>query len=241
MAKRKKDSEEQNENLNEGNGGEDNFGLPDLEYKPLEEESTSTPVESTPAEVESSAREEFDRPSSDTSSSYSYVPPEESKTPVIIGLVIALVVLVSGYLIYQFVYKPQAERERMEQLAKENEKKKKDEEARLAREREEEEARKKREAEEAANQKPAQGEITSLTDKTGRYYVVVASAVDGDLIMDYARKLSAQGTGSKIIPPFEKWKYFRLAISDHDSFANAQTVADQSKAQYGEATWVIKY
>lgn len=242
MAKRKKDSEDQNNNLNENNGGEDNFGLPDIDYKPLDqikEESPST-TEPEATEPEKEVYQPDDRPKESEFASYT-AESESSRAPVIIGLVIAVVVVLAGYLIYQYVYLPQAEKERKEQLAKEAEKKRKEEEARLAREREAEEARLKAEADAAAKATPTTGEIVSLSDRTGRYYVVVASAVDGDLIMDYAKKLSAKGTGSKIIPPFGKWKYFRLAISDHDTFANAQSVADQSKPEFGEATWVIKY
>jgi cytoskeletal protein RodZ len=244
MAKRKKDSEEQNDNLNENNGGEDNFGLPDIDYKPLDQVKEEAPVEPEPVvqeEVQQTSHySPDDRPKESEFSSYA-AESEGSKAPVIIGLVIAMVVVVAGYLIYQYVYLPQAEKERKELAAKAAEKKKKEEEARLAREREAEEARLKAEADAAAKATPASGEIISLSEKTGRYYVVVASAVDGDLIMDHAKKLSAKGTGSKIIPPFGKWKYYRLAISDHDTFADAQGVADQSKAEYGDATWVIKY
>ncbi len=238
MAKRNKDSEDQNENLNDNSGGEDSFGLPEIEYKPLEQtEETLTPE---PVAEQTEATSSYQPEKSEYTPSYAS-DNEESKAPVIIGLIIGLIVIVSGYLIYQFVYKPQAEKEQKELLAKEAAKKKAEEEARLAKEREEEEARKRREAEAAANVQPASGEIITLSDKTGRYYVVVASAVDGDLIMDHAKKLSEKGTGSKIIPPFGKWKYFRLAISDFDSFASAQAAADQAKPTYGDATWVIKY
>ena len=89
--------------------------------------------------------------------------------------------------------------------------------------------------------KPAEGTIETLADRTGRYYVVVSSSVDGDLAMDRAKKLSASGKSTKIIPPFGKWKYFRLCIADFDSFAGAQSNADASKAEYGDALWVLKY
>lgn len=245
MAKRKKDSEEPISNLNENSGGaEDNFGLPDIDYKPLDElkeepvaAEVQEPVQEDPAPVVHSYESDNQPKASDFSS---YSDQEESKTPVIIGLVIALVVVVCGYLIYQFVYVPQAEKEKQE-LAKIAAEKQKAEQERMAKLREEEDARKRREAEAATTATPASGEVISLTEKTGRYYVVVASAVDGDLVMDYAKKLSATGTGSKIIPPFGKWKYYRIAISDHDTFANAQSAADQVKPTYGEATWVIRY
>jgi len=70
---------------------------------------------------------------------------------------------------------------------------------------------------------------------------VVSSAVDGDLIMDYAKKLSVKGTSTKIIPPFGKWKFYRLAVGDYDTFATAQTNADGVKGEYGSGVWVIKY
>lgn len=244
MAKRKKDSEEPISNGNENSAGaEDNFGLPDIDYKPLDElkeERAAAPEIEETVQEESEPVRSYEAESQPKASDFSsYSDQEESKTPVIIGLVIALVVVVCGYLIYQFVYVPQAEKEKQE-LARIAAQKEKAEQERLAKLREEE-ARKRREAEAAATAAPSSGEIISLTEKTGRYYVVVASAVDGDLVMDYAKKLSATGTGSKIIPPFGKWKYYRIAISDHDTFANAQSAADQVKPTYGEATWVIRY
>jgi SPOR domain len=229
MAKRKDKDESAND---QNNNSEDNFGLPDLEYKPLETETTSQP------EAESVSEKETVR------ESYTYTPQEEPKSnaPIIIAVVIGLVLLVGAFLIYQYVYKPKAEKEKRE-LA---EKKKADELARQAEEAERkrlaEEAERKRLEEEAANAKPTVGTFETLTSRTGRYYVVIASAVDGDLISDYARKLSAKGTSSKIIPPFGKWKFYRLTINgDFDSYAAAQTSADSSKPEFGEGAWVIKY
>ncbi|MBK7652317.1 MAG: hypothetical protein IPJ20_18620 [Flammeovirgaceae bacterium] len=48
MAKRKDKDPQENENLNDGNNAEDSFGLPDIEYKPLEnpeQEQSQTNVE----------------------------------------------------------------------------------------------------------------------------------------------------------------------------------------------------
>ncbi|MBX2893862.1 MAG: SPOR domain-containing protein [Cyclobacteriaceae bacterium] len=233
MAKRK-DKNEPNDQ-NEDNS-EDNFGLPDLEYKPLETETTGQPEsESVPEQKEETVRE-----------SYSYTPSQEeakSNAPIIIAVVIGLVLIVGAFLIYQYVYKPKAEKEKKELAEKKRieEQKRKDEEAaRLAREQEEAE-RKRLEAEAAANAKPAVGTFETLTTRTGRYYVVIASAVDGDLVTDYAKKLSAKGTSSKIIPPFGKWKFYRLTIADFDSFTSAQASADSAKPEFGEGAWVIKY
>jgi len=234
MAKRKDKNESANDQNNENNS-EDNFGLPDIEYKPLETETTGEPeVESVAEQKEETVRE-----------AYTYVPQEEAKSnaPIIIAVVIGLVLIVGAFLIYQYVYKPKADKEKRELAEKKrlDEQKRKDEEAaRLARENEEAE-RKRLEAEAAANAKPAAGTFETLTSRTGRYYVVVASAVDGDLTTDYAKKLSAKGTSSKIIPPFGKWKFYRLTIGDFDTYAAAQASADSSKPEFGEGAWVIKY
>jgi hypothetical protein len=184
--------------------------------------------------VEEPVREEY-RPS------YSYTREEpKSNATAIISVVIGLVVVVAGFLIYQYVYKPQQEKEKQEQLAREaNARKEREEQARLAREQEEE--RKRKEAEAAANATPKEGTIETLSERTRRYYVVISSAVDGDLVMDYAKKLSAKGVSSKIIPPFGKYKFSRLAIADHDTFANAQANADAVKTEYGSEVWVIRY
>jgi len=71
--------------------------------------------------------------------------------------------------------------------------------------------------------------------------VVVASAIDGDLLMDNANKLKNNGVSSKIIPPFGKHKFYRLAVADGDTFEAAQDIANAKKTEFGEATWVIKY
>lgn len=235
MAKRKDKNESANDQNNENNP-EDNFGLPDIEYKPLETETTGqSETEYVEEQKQETVRE-----------SYTYTPQEETKSnaPIIIGVVIGLVLIVGAFLIYQYVYKPKAEKEKRElaEKKKADELKRKEEADRIAREKEEEE-RKRLEAEAAAAAaaKPAVGTYETLSSRTGRYYVVVASAVDGDLIADYAKKLSAKGTSSKIIPPFGKWKFYRLTIGDFDSFASAQASADSSKPEFGEGAWVIKY
>ena len=238
------------DDLNAEKQNEDSFGLPDLDYKPL------TPLDETkpPAVEESSAITEFTEtaPTEEIESTISQKEPNQthysaaveepkSKAPLVIGFIIVLILSLAVFLTYQYVIKPNnAEKDRIEQLAKQEiDRRAKEEAARLA---QEEEERRKREAEEAAAKAtPAEGAVESLTAPTGRYYVVVASAVDADLVMDYAKKLSAKGVGSKIIPPFGKWKFNRIAISDHDTFAEGQIAADAAKAEYGSAVWVIKY
>jgi hypothetical protein len=207
----------------------DNFGLPDIEYKPLEElDSSKSKEEEAPAE---------ETPKTQSESQTFYEEEESSGSGVVIGIIVILVILVGGFLAYKYIWVPKKEKDRLaklEQIRKVKEKATADSLARVA-----EEERLRLEA--AAKAKPAEGTIETLSERTGRYYVVVSSSVDGDLAMDRAKKLSAEGKSSKIIPPFGKWKYYRLCIGDFDSFASAQSSADASKADWGEALWVLKY
>jgi hypothetical protein len=226
------------DDTNKNSNDEDNFGLPDIEYKPLDQLDTSKPAEETAADQESSKAEEPQENSYKESPVYEEEEEGGSGTGRIIGWIVVLVVLVGAFLAYRYVYVPKKEKEKMERLAKEKEELKKKAEAdSLARVAEAE--RLKREAE--ANAKPATGAIETLEQRTGHYFVIISSSIDGDLAMDRAKKLSAKGISSKIIPPFGKWKFYRLGIGDFDSFASAQSSADASKSEYGDALWVMKY
>ncbi len=244
MAKRRKDNEDQpDENAGNAEDSADNFGLPDIEYKPLDRDEETVQFERRETVLESEQTESVRREAAtgDAGQEYDYEDEEaRSKAPLIITLIIVLVVLVAGFLLYKYVYIPQkAEKEKLELArAKEAEDNKKKEEARLAKE---EEDRKRLEAEAAAKAKPAQGTIETLNERTRRFYVVVTSDIDDDLLMDYAKKLSVKGVSSKIIPPNGKVKFFRLAIADFDTYNAAQSSADASKAEYGNGLWVIRY
>lgn len=249
MAKRKKTNEDLPEENIENTNDADNFGLPDVDYKPIDRdesvssETTSDQASRDPEPQESNSRYNQSEEQPREEQGYVYQAPadEKSKAPIIIGVVIAAVVVIAGFLIYNFVYKPKVEKEKQEQLAKAAAVKKAAEAARLAKEKAEAE-RKQREADEAAAKaKPVEGTIEILSAPTKRYYVVITSAIDADLNMDYAKKLSAKGVSSKIIPPFGKWKFNRLAIGDYDTFALAQTNADAAKTEYGAGVWVIRY
>ena len=221
---------------NKQDSSEENFGLPDIEYKPLDQ---SEPTSHVKEEVTSSSESTTYKSSYDDSGESVDDEEPKSKAPFILGIVIVLVLAVSGYLIYNFVIRPRqlAEKAKQEQLAKDALlKKQQEEEARLAKEREDERLR----LEALEKAKPVIGTIETLSARTKRYYVVVTSDIDDDLLMDYAKKLSSKGISTKIIPPFGAKNFFRLAIADHETFALAQTNADAVKGDY-VGVWVIKY
>ncbi len=238
----RKDSDDDQVNGDKSDGSEENFGLPDLEFKPLEETAANKGEEQSSREesfVTSSTGGQETVPPADTFDSYA-VDDAKSKAPVILTIVIVLVVAIAGYLIYNFVYIPRAaEKLKMEQAAKQDAQRKKEAADRLAKEQEAEAQRQREEA--LANAKPAVGTIEILSGRTKRYYVIVSSDIDDDLLMDYAKKLSATGISTKVIPPFGGKKFYRLAIADQETFVLAQAGADASKATYGNGVWVIKY
>jgi len=248
MARRKKptDDESTNENLGNENPSDDTFGLPEIEYKPLDrDESTSAPSEAQQESVpeeSTTPRYQYEERPVEGKSEYTYVPEEEA-TPVwpkVLGIlfVIVLALGTAWYLIY---YRPaQAEKEKLAKAKLEQEQQAKQEQERLAEEQRLRDEAERFRADSIANASKI-GLVETLSERTGRYYVVVASAVDDDLLMDYAKKLGGTGVSSKIIPPFAKYKFYRLTIADGDTFASAQEVANSKKSEYGDALWVLKY
>jgi len=167
-------------------------------------------------------------------------PPRRPVGAIIAAIVVVLLAMGGAY--YWFAIKAPKDKARAEALAKEE--KEKQAKKLLA-----EKAEKERRAREAAladslaeaNKKPTVGAIDTLTERTRRYYVVLASSVDGDLIMDYARKLRSKGISTHILKPYGSVKFTRLTMGDFDSYASAQNSADAAKAEYGGNLWVIRY
>lgn len=233
MAK-KKNTNDDPEKVNQSGESEDNFGLPEIEYKPLDR-----PAETSDAST--SSQDSKSGGSGATEEKYVYRPTQEkSSASTILWMVLALVVVVAGVLYYQFVYKPKKEKEKQELVEKQAADKKAKEEA-AERQRAAAEAERLRLEEEARNAKPAVGTITTLTERTRRYYVIVSSNIDDDLLMDYAKRLTSKGINLQLIPPYGNVNFYRLAIGDHDTYAIAQTSADASKGEYGENVWVLRY
>jgi hypothetical protein len=154
---------------------------------------------------------------------------------VIVGLLLAVVILGSGYLYYHFQY--QVPRQRAAELAE-----KKNEEKAFS-----DEKKRKKDAQGATVAKPQEpvkpvpGDIVELTQRTGQYYIVVASCIDKDLMMDYAKKLSLSGVGTYVIPPNQIHQFNRLAVASAPTFTEANTLAETQRAVYGNDVWVMRY
>jgi DNA mismatch repair ATPase MutL len=245
MARKKKQDEDPSpENVNNPNS-DDTFGLPEIEYQPLKREETPTTASTSQTtsqenQTQKEMEQEEVQPNENDSNAY-YTNDDDNENspwPRSLGIAAILLVIAGGAWYYYGVYKPKqqaaAAKAKQEQEA---EAKKKDED--LAEQNRIENERRK--ADSLASATPATGIIDTLTERTGRYYVIVASGIDGDLIMDYAKKLAPKGLNPKIIPPHGKIKFYRLAIADGDTYASTQATADQLKSEYTAGTWVVKY
>ena len=177
----------------------------------------------------------------------SYTPPKDnSVVPKVLGVLV--VVLLAAIAIWFFVFEQpkneQAESDALRAKADSVEQAQIAERQREAQRIANEEAARRAAEEQAAAEaaaKPKIGAIETISSRTGRYYVVVASAIDGDLAMDHAKKLSKAGSDVAIIKPFGKSKFHRVAIESTDSWAEAQNNANDLKGEYGDGVWVIKY
>ncbi len=262
MAK-KKDLDD--ENINEENQGDineanDSFGLPDIDYKPLEEESEAEASSEADAEPLGEEEEEEtyaytadddDSPNSEEDET-AYVPgsytppkPEGNKAGIVIGVIVFLVIAIAA--IWYWGFHLPTERELAEKARIEKERQDKIEADKAAAKAEADRIAQEQAAAEAAAQEAAEtveseaGTIETISARTNRYYVVVASAIDGDLAMDYAKDLSEAGESIKIIEPYGNVKFYRVTLQDLDTWDEAQSKAGDMKATYGDGVWVIKY
>jgi len=259
MARRKNENEDKPQENFEN--ADDTFGLPEIEYEPLKRESPKEetasyqPVEpvseipEVPEEVQSSEEPQEEEPAAeepaDDNQFYQPSSYHDESTPIwpkVLGIMLVLLIA-GGAAWYFLIQRPKtlaAEAKQRELLAIQEQARRKEAE-RLEEQRRLEQERLKADSV-VAVAKPAPGTIETLSGRSGRYYVVVASSIDGDLIMDYAKKLSSKGATLKIIPPFGKTMFHRLSVSDADTYANAQAAADGMKGgDYGNNVWVVKY
>ncbi|HEY0743091.1 MAG TPA: SPOR domain-containing protein [Chryseosolibacter sp.] len=248
MARRKKQDE--NASPENQNQNDDTFGLPEIEYQPLNREETPKSTTTTEAYYQSTShttetpkemeQEEVRKEQYSSNEYYDNDDEGGSPWPKILG--IAAILLLAGAAVWYFaMYRPkqlaaEAEKARLEQEAKE-----KQEALDLAESKRQEDERRRADSLAALAANPPTGTIDTLTERTGRYYVIIASGIDGDLILDYAKKLAPKGLSPKIIPPYGKVKFYRLAIADGDTYAATQATADQLKSEYTDGAWVVKY
>jgi hypothetical protein len=261
MARRKKqneDAQENNENIN--NESDDTFGLPEVEYEPLKRDEPKEEVQPEPVVVTPEPQPVYERPYEEVEETVAEVPEQEyqdteerasytyteedepSQLPKYIIIALLLLAVAGGGYYYWKVYRPDQERK---ELAKAESDARRAEQKRIADKAaaDAELARlaEQRKLDSLANASKV-GTLEKLQGRTGRYYVVVASAIDDDLLTDFGNELVKKGAMVRIIPPFGKTKFHRLAVDSKDSYADAQSTADSMKGgDFGNDIWVVKY
>jgi hypothetical protein len=83
--------------------------------------------------------------------------------------------------------------------------------------------------------------VYEINQPTGRYYVIVASSVDFDLVHDYAEKLAKKGMVCEILAPRGNKLFHRLSVANYVSLNDASLKSEQLKSSMGEGVWVIRY
>ena len=191
---------------------DDEYGLPETEFNPLDQNQPEAEEE-----VYAPKREIDLQPQQKT-----------SYWPIVLGVILLLAV--AGFSIYYFVFNKPEEAVVAPPV--------------VAVQQPEPEVIEEAPVEETWTPEPAapkEGSVTAITGKTGRYYVVVGSFIDGDMASDYAKKLAAQGQEVTLIEPTGDRKFYRLGIYGADSFAEASAELDNLKNTFGQDIWVVRY
>jgi hypothetical protein len=87
----------------------------------------------------------------------------------------------------------------------------------------------------------AAGMVTSLEQRSGKAYIIIASFIDGDLAMDHANDLADDGKSPYVIPPFNNGMYYRVAIAEFNNFADATSNLGSYKEEFGTDIWTLRY
>jgi len=250
------------------NDADDSFGLPDLEYKPLDEDSDESDVDEsdnsdeTLKDAEENSEEEESQETTDEETTVEetdtfeseehddnktelrYQMEEQSSNgPKIIGGIFTIL-LVAVAIWYFGFYGPQQkkiaedEKARQEQL----DLKTKADAAALQAKRAADAAAAAEEARLAAEaENLAKSGVQILEQRTGHYYIVLESFIDDDFAKDFGNKIAQQGTPTFLIPPYSKKKMQRVGIGSYESIEEAQSALNELPDKFGKGKWILKY
>lgn len=217
-------AEEGFDNSKETSGPDEDYGLPNIEIKPIQKASTAPAARTAEGTTKSDppASKEAGAPPraavEDTGKSYSWA----------VMLLILACILAGGWFYYDYSSKGKPEAEQKEALV-------------------EEQVTAPAPAVEEVAEAPVEEvvtfgltEIQSKMDRP-RYFLVVASFIDEDLAKDRAEELHAKQMNTFLVYPYGDIAYYRLAIGQFESFALAAEEIDKVKDGFKENLWVLKY
>ncbi|HXA02665.1 MAG TPA: SPOR domain-containing protein [Cytophagaceae bacterium] len=82
---------------------------------------------------------------------------------------------------------------------------------------------------------------TAITGQSGRYFVVVGSFVNKKNAFKLKHKISAQGTDATIMEPGEKSRFYLVSVADFDNHEEATSKMKELRASFGNTIWVKKF
>lgn len=257
-----KDEELNPQGQDDINDADDSFGLPDLEYKPLDDDSDDSETEEPEnkedsEDVEAEEHSETSSYDSDDEENESSEYEEEEEKPqlryqieekssnapkIIGGIVVVLLVSVAIWY-FGFYQKQQQAIADAEQAEQEIVDKQKADEAAALKAKNDaaaavaaEEARLQAEAQEMAK-----AGVQILEERTDRYYIVLESFIDEDFAKDLGNKIAKEGTPSFLIPPYSKKKMQRVAVGGYETIGEAQSALGNLPESFGTGKWILKY
>lgn len=201
------------------NESDNEYGLPEAEYSPIQREQPET-YEENRASV----------PPADED-----IQPQQKNSSWPMWVALGAILLLAGLFVYFFVFDTPKEEEQFTQQPIETPQPQP-----IA---EEEPPVNEEPAEEDWNPVPEvkEGSVATLSSRTGRYHMIVGSFIDGDLARDFAQNLADEGYEAKIIEPSGTRKFYRLSVKDAESIADLNPELESMKAKFGENVWIVKY
>ena len=97
------------------------------------------------------------------------------------------------------------------------------------------------ETEDIVDNTPTPGEVTMISVRQNKYYVILSSSLDIDLAKKFAKEVAADGREVKIIEPSEEGLYYRVAIEESYTSTEAIANLEELKEKYGANIWIMKY
>ena len=205
---------EENQNASSYNADND-YGLPEAEYSPIEREQPLILEDNV--SFPTSAREEEE--------------PQQKKVTWPLWVALVLILGLAGVFVFFFVFDETENEEIAQKPVQET----------VIVEEPEPIEQPAEEDWQPVNPEPQEGSVSTITSRTGNYYLIVGSFIDGDLARDYGQKLAKEGISSKIIEPSGTRKFYRLSVKDAESVEALNNDLDSMRSKFGENVWIVKY
>ena len=196
------------------------YGLPEAEYSPIEREHREVPIE--PAAYDPSFKQKEEQP-----------PQKNSSWPMWVAL--GVILLLAGVFVFYLFLGDSGESEKVATKPAEG--------TNTFIVEEETPLPEPDDSDWEAPSEPEvrEGSVSTISSKTGKYYMIVGSFIDGDLAQDYAQKLAKNGLTAKIIEPAGTRKFYRLSVKDADGINDLTAELDSMRQKFGENVWIVKY